>query len=84
VVGAIGDGPGSAYVFERHHGGTNNWGEVDKLTASDGVSGDRFGSAIDLSSNTILAGASADNSFKGSAYIFSITEFIYLPTIQRD
>ena len=28
---------GSAYVFSRNQGGTNNWGQVKKLLASDGA-----------------------------------------------
>jgi hypothetical protein len=28
---------GSAYVFERNAGGTNNWGQVKQLTAADGA-----------------------------------------------
>ena len=47
VVGAFADDSGantdqgSAYIFERDQGGTNAWGEVKKLVASDGA-GRRF------------------------------------------
>ncbi len=34
---------GSAYVFERNFGGTDNWGERAKLTASDAAAYDAFG-----------------------------------------
>ncbi len=35
IVGAPRLGLGFAYVFRRDQGGTDNWGEVKKLTASD-------------------------------------------------
>ena len=80
IVGALGDDvgtnplQGSAYIFSRNTGGTNNWGEVKKLTASDGAGGDHFGSSVSISGDTIIIGASDDtigaNSFQGSAYMF--------------
>jgi hypothetical protein len=33
---------GAAYVFERNAGGTNAWGEVQKLIAADGAAGNVF------------------------------------------
>jgi FG-GAP repeat len=78
VIGADADdengsGSGSAYVFERDHGGADNWGESTKLTASDGVGGDRFGRSVALSGDTVVVGALYDNdngSNSGSAYVF--------------
>jgi cysteine-rich repeat protein len=64
---------GSAYVFERHAGGTNNWGQVKKLTASDATGADRFGSSVSLSGDTIAIGAFEDDGAgvdSGSAYVF--------------
>ncbi len=77
VIGAAGDDDlgfqsGSAYVFERDHGGTENWGQVTKLLASDGEEGDFFGS-VAISGNTMVVGANLDNDngfVSGSAYIF--------------
>ncbi len=77
VIGAAGDDDlgfqsGSAYVFERDHGGTENWGQVTKLLASDGEEGDFFGS-VAISGNTMVVGANLDNDNgfdSGSAYIF--------------
>ncbi|MCB8942277.1 MAG: cadherin-like domain-containing protein [Ardenticatenaceae bacterium] len=78
LIGASGDdnggeGSGAAYIFRRNQGGTNNWGQVAKLTASDAAAGDRFGTAVALSEDTALVGAyrnddNGDDS--GSAYIF--------------
>ena len=44
-------GRGAAYVF-RMQG--NNWNQEDKLIPSDGVSGDRAGSAVDLTDDVAL------------------------------
>lgn len=78
IVGAWGDddkatGSGSAYVYQRNQGGVNNWGEVTKITASDGDTGDAFGSAVAVSGDRAIIGA-ADAGDKdgepGSAYVF--------------
>ncbi len=62
---------GSAYIFVRN--GTN-WTQQQKLTASDGAVGDRFGSYVSISQNTVVIGAYTDdigsNNNQGSAYIF--------------
>jgi hypothetical protein len=78
VVGAQGDsgqGPdsGSAYVFERHHGGTDQWGQVKELAASDGSANDKFGSSVTVFGNWVVVGAPGDSdagSRSGSAYLF--------------
>ncbi|MEW5936266.1 MAG: putative Ig domain-containing protein [Candidatus Thermoplasmatota archaeon] len=80
AVGANGDdvganiNQGSAYVFVRNQGGADNWGEVKKLTASDGTAGDQFGMFVSVSGDTIAVGASYDdvgaNTNQGSAYVF--------------
>ena len=73
VIGAsddddAGDDSGSAYVFDRNDGGTNDWGEVKKLTAADAAAGDRFGTAVAISGDSIVIGAPAFGS--ASAYVF--------------
>ena len=69
VVGVSGSdlGPyiGSAYIFYRDQGGTGNWVEVNKITASDGSAGDYFGRSVSISGDTVMVGA-----FNNSAYIF--------------
>ena len=75
LVGAFGNGndKGSAYLFERDQGGAGNWGEVKKLTASDGTVGELFGAAVAIDGDTLLIGAYADDDggfSAGSAYIF--------------
>jgi FG-GAP repeat len=79
IVGARGDGggSGSAYIFSRDQGGADNWGEVIKLTASDGAVGDDFGVGVSISADTAIVGASFDDdngNASGSAYIFSRDE----------
>jgi hypothetical protein len=65
---------GAAYIFERNWGGTNNWGEVKKLTASDGMGGDYFGNSVSVAGDVVVVGASnADiggDINAGAAYIF--------------
>ncbi len=78
LIGARGDDAGSAYVFRRD--GSGNWSEFQKLSASDGTSGDFFGEAValdatDMSGNWhAVVGAQTDDAngaFSGSAYLFS-------------
>jgi len=72
VVGAhatAGAGPdsGSAYIFERHWEGDDNWGQWKKLNAS------RFGQSVAIDADTIVVGADGDTDLgddSGSAYIF--------------
>jgi outer membrane protein assembly factor BamB len=72
VVGALvkDSNRGAAYIFERNQGGTENWGQVKKLTASDAAGGDDFGSSVSINSNTVVVGAWVKNSNAGAAYIF--------------
>ena len=61
---------GAAYVF-RFDG--SSWVEEQKLTASDGVTGDLFGLGVSLDGDTVLIGAFGDGdngSQSGSAYVF--------------
>jgi FG-GAP repeat protein len=62
IVGAVGDDEhgeftGSAYIFARHRGGPNAWGEVAKLRASDAARGDVFGESVSISGDTAVVGA---------------------------
>tara|TARA_B110000444_G_scaffold111119_1_gene104869 strand:+ start:91 stop:1413 length:1323 start_codon:yes stop_codon:yes gene_type:complete len=76
VVGAYredtgGSDAGSAYVFIRS--GTS-WSQQAKLQASDAAAGDRFGAAVSISSDTIVAGASLEDTAgtdTGSVYVFT-------------
>ena len=80
VIGAVyanddgGLSSGSAYVFSRHQGGADNWGQVSKLTADDAARGDSFGNSVSVDGDTAVIGAVADRDagrLSGSAYVFS-------------
>jgi len=75
IIGAAVDtftkeGKGSAYIFALI--GTT-WKQQQKLTASDGVTKDHFGRSVSLDGNTAIIGASGDDDFRGSAYVFTRT-----------
>jgi hypothetical protein len=76
IVGAWWDdgGAGAAYVFVRN--GTT-WSEQARLSASDGGSGDLFGSSVALFGDTTIVGATFDptggQAHQGSAYVFMRT-----------
>ena len=74
VVGAMdddnGSGSGSAYVYVRSNG---VWSEQQKLTASDGATGDYFGYSVSIDGDAVIIGASGDEdngNASGSAYVF--------------
>lgn len=66
--------PGAAYVYQRDTGGQDNWGQVDKLLASDGIDGAEFGFGVSISEDTIAIGAPAEDQYviarQGQVYIF--------------
>jgi uncharacterized repeat protein (TIGR01451 family) len=73
--GSAGADQGAAYVFYRHQSGADGWGQVRKITASDGAAGDRFGASVSISMDKIVVGApqaniSAQND-QGAAYVFA-------------
>jgi hypothetical protein len=71
--GAIGSG--AVYLFDRNQGGTEAWGQFQKLTAAEGQNDDIFGASLALGEVTLLVGAARDdvgtNVDQGSAYFFS-------------
>lgn len=72
-----GENSGSAYLFERDAGGQGNWGQVAKLTASDGAAADGFGKSVSISGDTVAIGADLDDDHgdsSGSAYLFDRPE----------
>ena len=78
IVGALGDdtaagtNAGSAYVYTRT--GTL-WTQQQKLTSSDAAGDDRFGYSVSISGDTVIVGASTDDTGSGpnvgSAYVFT-------------
>ena len=62
AVGALNDETGSVevgsvYVFERHVGGTNIWGEIARIVPTNVSSVIRFGFSVDLSGDLLAVGA---------------------------
>jgi hypothetical protein len=66
---------GAAYVFANEEG---VWSQTAKLSASDGLDGDDFGSFISISGHTVLVGAfdhtppATGIFFAGAAYVFQL------------
>jgi hypothetical protein len=71
-------GPGSAYVFARSGA---IWTQQQKIQAADGVTGQRLGSAVAISGNTLLAGAPFQRSEAGeeagSAYVYVLDASVW-------
>jgi len=73
VVGSANVGANAAYVFERDEGGTDNWGQIKKLTASAADPGDSFGFAVAVDGDLIVSSAVSDDDDgenRGAAYLF--------------
>ncbi len=72
-AGGVGFHAGGAYIFQRDEGGADNWGQVEKLTASDAQAGDNFGWSVAVSGDTAVVGANqedAEGNLAGAAYVF--------------
>jgi hypothetical protein len=68
---------GSAYIFKND--GADNWGQIQKIVASDRASGDYFGRSVSISGDYAIVGAPYEDedaaggnnaTNAGSAYIF--------------
>jgi len=78
VVGAKfedshGPDAGSAYIFERNFGGSNNWGQVKKVSASDAQANDQFGISVAVNGDFLIVGApyeDEEGNYAGAAYVF--------------
>jgi len=57
----------AAYIFARSG---STWTQQQKLTASDGQSGDQFGKSVHISGTSVIVG-SEKNQSNGAAYIFT-------------
>jgi len=61
---------GAVYVYQRHAGGTDNWGQTQKLVASDRGYYHQFGWNLQISGDYAAIGAPNHNNVSGSAYLF--------------
>ncbi len=60
VGGSAKTDAGAAYIFYRNQGGTNNWGQVKKITGkgtNGRVAGDNFGVSVSISGDYLAVGA---------------------------
>jgi MYXO-CTERM domain-containing protein len=57
----------AGYLFTQ---GGNTWTELAELEASDGTTGELFGSTVSVSGNVVLVGDDVDHAIGGSAYVF--------------
>jgi len=59
VVGAYGDesSTGAIFLYGRNQGAADGWGEIKKITASDGEATDRFGVSVSMYNSNVLVGA---------------------------
>lgn len=62
-------GPGVVYIFRADAQGA--WRAAKKLTRTDAVNGDGFGSAIAVDGNTMLVGAATADSNAGVVYVLT-------------
>jgi hypothetical protein len=69
---------GGAYVFRRTDPATAAWELTAILTAGDGAVGDRFGSSVDISADSVLIGAPFRDqggiADQGAGYVFRRTD----------
>jgi hypothetical protein len=75
IAGAIaGSDPdssnGAIYMFSQNQGGADNWGQTNRLIASDGDSYDNYGRSVALKGDFVIVGA-FDKNDVGAAYIYS-------------
>ncbi len=92
MVGSVGDDDsgsfsGSAYVHQRHEGGSNTWGPLTKLVPYDGAESDFFGRSVDVSGGTVIGGALGQNAIgsgAGAAYIFDPFTLTFTSSVTVD
>ena len=72
IVGAPGEH--KAFLYNKDQGGDNNWGFVKAIQATNGSADDNFGTAVAISGDYALVGASMDDEKglnAGAAYVFN-------------
>ena len=61
------DYAGAAYVFHKNQGGTDNWGQVKKIVATNRAANDEFGHSVSVSGSYILVGAKYEDEDEDNA-----------------
>ncbi len=67
----------AVYVFKRNHGGTNNWGQVAKITVPGGENSKSFGDNIAFENDVLIVGAPYQDNVNGGAEDDKGAIFIY-------
>ena len=67
--GKLGGGPGIVYVLRRE---VKGFGEMAKLKGEGIQNNDRFGYAVDISGNTLIAGTPFHDEEKGAVYVYTL------------
>ncbi len=49
--------PGGARIYERDFNGTNQWGEVERISPADGIPSDYFATSVAISGDLVLIGS---------------------------
>ncbi len=66
---------GKAYLFQRHHGGLDAWGQVTRLVPSDSGAEVWYGCSVAVRGETVVVGALGaqvgGNVSQGAAYVFA-------------
>ncbi len=65
---------GTVYIFFRHQGGENNWGQLEKISPDDGRLGDQFGTSVAIDGQYLATGAPWNDSggaFSGATYLYT-------------
>ena len=57
---------GAVYMYGRHQNGVNQWGQIRKITVTDGLAHDSFGTGLALSGDMLVVGAPGAD----KAYVF--------------
>lgn len=80
VVGDIDAGvsyTGAAFIFNRNQGGTDQWGQVKKITASDADQAKFFGYSVAIDGNYVVVGSYRDYGEYASPVLFAGAAYIY-------
>ena len=57
---------GATYLFERHAGGVNQWGQTRRLAEDAAETGDELGAAVAMTDDILLVGVVRDDTVAGS------------------
>lgn len=72
---------GGIYIYERHHGGTDAWGQTAKIFGSDATNNDRAGRSVAIEGNLVAFGASnQEGGSSGEGHVYILENIDNTPT----